>query len=380
MPGWEYRLMNRRGPRRVVILGSTGSIGVQALEVIAAHPDRFEILALCAGSDAATLEEQARQYSVRTTGLGESTAVEFAALEDADVVLNAIVGAVGLRASIAALETGKVLALANKESLVAGGEVCLAATERGGGRIAPVDSEHAALAQCLEGRDRDSVERLVITASGGPFRSRADLASVTPEEALQHPTWRMGPKITIDSATMMNKALEVIEAHHLFGLDYERIDLVVHPQSIIHGIVEFTDASLVMQAAPTDMKIPIQAALATPLEGPAARLPSPVTRLDLSSLGALVFEPVDRARFPAVDLGHEAGRKGLTYPAVLNAANEVAVHAFLDRRISFTAITTIVEQALAAHDPIPATELEAVLDADSWARDRASSLVRSGGS
>ncbi|MGH2736233.1 MAG: 1-deoxy-D-xylulose-5-phosphate reductoisomerase, partial [Actinomycetota bacterium] len=287
-------------------------------------------------------------------------------LEEADVVLNAVVGAAGLRASITALEAGKTLALANKESLVAGGAVCLAAARRTGSTIVPVDSEHAALAQCLEGRDPSTVARLVLTASGGPFRGRDDLAGITPHDALAHPTWSMGPKITIDSATMMNKGLEVIEAHWLFGVGYERIATLVHPQSIVHGIVEFIDNSALLQAAPTDMKIPIQSALDHPrrLEG----LGKPV---DLADVGALEFEEVDHERFPAVQLAYEAGRRGGSYPAVLNAANEVAVNSFLAGRSSFAGIAGLIEDVLGDHEGHECDSLEAVLEADSWARTRA---------
>jgi 1-deoxy-D-xylulose-5-phosphate reductoisomerase len=356
--------------RRMAILGSTGSIGRQALDVVRSHPEMFSVVGLVAGRDADGLREQVEEFGVAHSGLGAEAALEIATRSDVDIVLNAIVGAAGLRATVAALEAGKTVALANKESLVAGGEVCLDAAAAGGGRIVAVDSEHAAIAQCLEERDRESVERIVLTASGGPFRSRMDLSAVTVEEALAHPTWNMGEKITVDSATMMNKGLEVIEAHHLFGLDYERIDVVVHPQSIVHGIVEFRDSSLLLQAAPTDMRIPIQAALTAP-----DRIESSVPPIDLESLPPLEFEPVDRVRFPAVELAYETGRKAQTYPAVLNAANEVAVRAFLDRAISFVAIAGVIEEVLAAHDPAPARDLETVLRADEWAREQAQRVV-----
>ncbi|MGH2747711.1 MAG: 1-deoxy-D-xylulose-5-phosphate reductoisomerase [Actinomycetota bacterium] len=361
--------------RQVVILGSTGSIGRQAIEVVTAHPDRFQLVGLGAGRDRESLERQADELGVAHTGLGEKAAVELATTIDANVVLNGIVGAAGLRVSVAALEAGKVLALANKESLVAGGEACLAAAARGGGRLAPVDSEHAAITQCLQGHDRDTVKRVVLTASGGPFRARADLGEVTPEQALAHPTWSMGPKITVDSATLMNKGLEVIEAHHLFGFAYEQIEVLVHPQSVVHGIVEFADGSVLMQAAPTDMRIPIQAALSCP-----EMLPAGYGTLDLAATGSLDFEPVDRKRFPAVDLAFEAGRKGRSYPAALNAANEVAVSAFLGGSISFTDIPRIIEEVLDDHDPMDATELDAVLEVDAWARSRAeATMVALGG-
>ena len=356
--------------RKVVILGSTGSVGRQTLDVIDAHPDLFEVVGLVARSSEQELAEQASTRPKAVTALGDEGAVELASMEQADVVLNAIVGAAGLRASLAALEAGKTLALANKESLVAGGELCLAAAEKGGGRLVPVDSEHAAIAQGLEGHDRTTVARIHLTASGGPFRARRDLTNVTPDEALDHPTWSMGPKITIDSATLMNKGLEVIEAHFLFGFDYDEIDVVVHPESVVHGIVEFVDGSMLMQAGPTDMRIPIQAALTSP-----ERIASGVAPLDPRSLGELHFEPVDATRFPAVRLAYAAGRQGGTFPAVLNAANEVAVRAFLHGRLGFTDIVAVVEEVLELHGGLDATDLDQVLEADSSARDLATASI-----
>jgi 1-deoxy-D-xylulose-5-phosphate reductoisomerase len=350
----------------VVVLGSTGSIGRQALEVIAANPGRFEVLALAAGRDERALAEQVAATGARRHGLGAAAAAELATLDEADVVLNAVVGAAGLPASVAALEAGKTLALANKESLVAGGEVCVGAASRSGAAIVPVDSEHAALAQCLEGRDPATVARVVLTASGGPFRRRDDLSGVTPGDALAHPTWSMGPKITIDSATMMNKGLEVIEAHWLFHLDYDRITTLVHPQSIVHGIVEFVDDSALLQAAPTDMKIPIQSALSHPLRLVGAGKP-----VDLAGVGTLEFEEVDHERFPAVGLAYEAGRRGGSFAAVLNAANEVAVNSFLAGRTTFAGITELIGAVLDDHDGHECDSLEAVLEADQWARRRA---------
>jgi 1-deoxy-D-xylulose-5-phosphate reductoisomerase len=357
-------------PKKIVILGSTGSIGRQALDVIAAHPDRLAVVGLTAGSDESALAAQSATHPGALTGIGEDAAVAMARTPEADIVLNAIVGAAGLKASIAALEAGKILALANKESLVAGGEVCRAAARSGGGTIVPVDSEHAALAQCLEGRPRATIARIVLTASGGPFRERSDLSAVTPTEALAHPTWSMGPKITIDCATMMNKGLEVIEAHFLFDFDYDHIDVVIHPQSVVHGLVELVDGSLLMQAAPTDMRIPIQAALAAP-----ERLPSPTDGLDVTRLGDLHFEPVDAARFPAIDLAYAAGRRGGTYPAVMNAANEIAVQAFLDGHLPFAAIVPIAGEVVERHEGRDASVLDDVLFADEWARAEARALV-----
>jgi 1-deoxy-D-xylulose-5-phosphate reductoisomerase len=356
--------------RRVVILGSTGSVGRQALEIIQAHPNHFEVVGLVAGRDADSLAEQARDFPGAETGLGEEAAVRLVALDRADIVLNAIVGAAGLRASLAALSNGKKLALANKESLVAGGELCLAAAERGNGRIVPVDSEHAAIAQCLNPTNRSDVKRIVLTASGGPFRNASDLSSVTPEDALKHPTWSMGPKITVDSATLMNKGFEMIEAHYLFGLPYDSIDVLVHPQSVVHGIVEFKDGSMLMQAAPTDMRIPLQAALSD-----SEMLDSPVDPLDLSDVSQLTFERVDMQHFPSVQLAERAGRAGQTYPAALNAANEEAVRAFLEREIGFTDIPVVVEEVLDRHDPIDATIEANVFEADNTARRHAREVI-----
>ena len=361
-------------PRRVAILGSTGSIGRQALDVVRQRPDLFDVVALVAGSDGATLRRQAAEFSVPTTGLGSEAAADVAQHPDVDVVLNAVVGAAGLRASLGALEAGKTLALANKESLVAAGEVCLDAAMRGDARIVPVDSEHSAIAQCLEGRDPRTISRIVLTASGGPFRGRRHLDDVTPEQALSHPTWSMGRKITIDSASMMNKGLEVIEAHFLFGMPYEGIDVLVHPQSVVHGMVELTDGSLLMQAASTDMRLPIAAALTYP-----DRLEAAVPRVDLASVGSLEFEAVDESMFPAVKLAYETGRAGGTAPAVLNAANERAVGAFLDRRLSFPGIIDTVKAVLDRYESTPADDLDAVLQADNWARKQADEVIAATG-
>jgi 1-deoxy-D-xylulose-5-phosphate reductoisomerase len=356
--------------KNVVILGCTGSIGRQALEVIGAHSDRWNVLGLAAGSDDRSLRAQVRATAAPHHGLGADAAIELATLPEADIVLNAIVGAAGLRPSLAALEAGKMLALANKESLVAGGSLCMEAATLGGGDIVPVDSEHAAIAQALQGADPRSVHRIVITASGGPFRTRKELNDVSVDEALQHPTWSMGPKITVDSATMMNKGLEVIEAHFLFGLDYEFIDILVHPQSVVHGIVEWTDGSMLIQAAPPDMRIPIQAALAWP-----ERLQPAFERVDLNKVRTLQFEEVDHSRFPCISLAYEAGRRGNSYPAVLNAANEEAVNAFLVESLPFTGIPHVIEKVLELHDDAAADHLDALLDVDAWARSQARRLV-----
>jgi len=356
--------------RRVVILGSTGSIGRQALDVIRDNPDDFEVVGLAAGSKSEQLERQAEEFGVARSGLGAGAALDLATLEEADIVLNAVVGAAGLRASVAALASGKRLALANKESLVAGGEICLRTARDSGGTIVAVDSEHAALAQCLAGVDPDTIQRLVLTASGGPFRTRSDLSAVTPEEALAHPTWSMGPKITIDSATLMNKGLEVIEAHHLFGLEYDRIDTVCHPQSLVHGMVEFVDSSTLLQAAPTDMRVPIQAALTWP-----DRRARVGKAIDWADVGSIEFEAVDHERFPCVGLARSAGEMGGTHPAALNAANEEVVGAFLNHRVSFVDIPVVIEKVLDEHESLDAADLDAVLEADAQARKRAADHI-----
>jgi 1-deoxy-D-xylulose-5-phosphate reductoisomerase len=356
--------------RRVVILGSTGSIGRQALDVIRDNPDHFEVVGLAAGRQSEQLERQADEFGVTRHGWGANAALDLATLEEADIVLNAVVGAAGLRASVAALAAGKLLALANKESLVAGGEICLRTAEAGDGTIVAVDSEHAALAQCLVGVDPATIQRLVLTASGGPFRTRADLSTVTPEEALAHPTWSMGPKITIDSATLMNKGLEVIEAHHLFGLEYDRIGTVCHPQSLVHGMVELVDSSTLLQAAPTDMRVPIQAALTWP-----DRRTRVGKAIDWADVGTIVFEAVDHERFPCVGLARSAGEMGGTHPAALNAANEEAVEAFLNHRLSFVDIPMVIEKVLGEHESLDGGNLDAVLEADALARKRATDHI-----
>ena len=362
--------MNPDRRRRVVVLGCTGSVGRQALDVIAAHPNELELIGVAAGRNETEARALGARFGVDRVEIGTEGAVALAADAAADVVLNAIVGAAGLRASVAALAEGKDLALANKESLVAGGRVCLTAAAEGGGRILPVDSEHAAIAQCLQGVAADEVERILLTASGGPFRTRHNLDSVTPQEALAHPTWDMGPKITIDSATMMNKGLEIVEAHFLFGLEFDRIDVVVHPESVVHGIVEFRDGSCLMQAAPTDMRVPIQAALTG-----GSRLPANVKRLDFAALERLNFERVDVDRFPSVQLARDAGRRAGGRPAVLNAANEEAVGAFLEGAVGFTEIPKVVESTLAAHKPVAEEDLETILEIDGWARDYARGIM-----
>ena len=375
------------GPVRVTILGSTGSVGTQALDVVAAHPERFTVVGLAAGSNADLLCEQARRFDVGRLAVadgeaaakvrerlggavdvldGDSAATELAA-HDTDVVLNGIVGSRGLRPTLAALDAGFRVALANKESLIVGGDLVYAtATSRD--QIVPVDSEHSALAQCLRGGRAEEVARLVLTASGGPFRgcTRDQLASVTVDEALAHPTWDMGPLITINSASLANKALEVIEAHLLFDVPYDRIEVVVHPQSIVHSMVEFVDGATIAKLSPPDMRLPIQLALTWP-----DRLAWAPTRMDWSTVQSLDFEPLDTDTFPMVDLAVAAGRAGGTAPATFNAANEEAVAAFIDGRLDFLGITDVVAATLESHEANPAESLSQVLAAESDARAEA---------
>ena len=365
-------------PRRVVILGSTGSIGTQALDVVRRHRDAYEVVALAAGRNAELLAAQAAEFGVdpqcaRVCGGDAQALAELAAHPDADVVLNAVVGFAGLPATLAALDHGKRLGLANKESLIAGGPVVGQARRRGGGEIVPVDSEHSALYQALRAGGPSEVRRLIVTASGGPFRgsTREELAFVTVADALKHPTWDMGAKITIDSSTLMNKGLEVIEAHELFDVDFDRIDVVVHPQSVVHGMVEFVDGATVAQLSMPDMRLPIGLALGAP-----ARLPEAFGAIDWTTLGALTFEPPDADAFPCLELAYEAGRAGGGAPAVLSGANEIAVAAFLDGRIPWLSIAEVVAEALDAgtgnvHD------VADVLEADRVARERARRAVES---
>jgi 1-deoxy-D-xylulose-5-phosphate reductoisomerase len=364
------------GVRKVVVLGSTGSVGTQALEVIRNHRDRYEVVALAAGSNTDLLEAQRVEFGVdadqaRTCAGDPEALSELAAHPDADVVLNAVVGFAGLPATIAALVNGKRLALANKESLIAGGPVVAAARARGAGEIVPVDSEHSALYQALRAGTRSEVRRLILTASGGPFRgySREDLALVTVADALKHPTWNMGAKITIDSSTLMNKGLEVIEAHELFGIDYDRVDVVVHPQSVIHGMVEFSDGATIAQMSIPDMRLPIGLALGAP-----DRLDEAFGPIDWTSLSQLTFELPDVDAFPCLELAYAAGRTGGSAPAVLSGANEVAVAAFLDGRIPWRAISGVAADALAAGTG-NVREVADVLEADRVARERATTAV-----
>jgi 1-deoxy-D-xylulose-5-phosphate reductoisomerase len=360
----------------VAILGSTGSIGTQALDVIRNHREHYRVVALAAARNGELLAAQAAEFDVpldraRLCADDPDVLAELAADPEVDVVLNAVVGFAGLPATLSALEHGKRLALANKESLIAGGPVVAAVRARGRGEIVPVDSEHSALYQCLRSGSIDEVRRLVITASGGPFRgfTREQLAAVTVADALHHPTWTMGAKITIDSSTLMNKGLEVIEAHALFDVSFDRIDVVVHPQSIVHSMVEFVDGATIAQLSLPDMRLPIGLALGAP-----ARLDEPFGAIDWTQLSQLTFEAPDVEAFPCLRLAYEAGRAGGGAPAVLSGANEVAVAAFLDGRISWTTIADVNAGALDAgtgnvHD------VGDVLEADRVARERAQQAV-----
>jgi 1-deoxy-D-xylulose-5-phosphate reductoisomerase len=373
----------------VAIAGSTGSIGTQAIDVIGAEPDRFEVVALGAWSSVATLAEQAAALRPKLVVVGdEGRAGELAervppgtevaagvrALAElggvADVCVNGVVGFAGLRVTLATIEAGRRLALANKESLIAGGPVVQAALGRpGAGHIVPVDSEHCAVHQCLAANasgDRRRVARIVLTASGGPFRgrTRAELAGVTVDDALAHPTWSMGPKITVDSSTLMNKGLEVIEAHELFGSEYDHIEVVVHPQSVVHSMVELSDGSTIAQLSLPDMRLPIGYALAWP-----DRIGTPFGRIDWAELRRLDFEPPDHDAFPCLGLAYEAGRAGQTAPAVLNAANEEAVAAFLAGRIPWVGIPDVLKAVLDRHDGGRADGVDAVIEADRRGRE-----------
>ena len=335
--------------------------------MIDGHSD-LEVCALSSGSQ--PLDGLAARYGIDHVQVGGDPAALLEASQP-DLVLNAVVGFAGVRATFWALEHGVTLALANKESLVAAGELAVAAWGRGGGLLLPVDSEHSALFQCLEGRAPDTISSVVLTASGGPFRNRslADLESVTVEEALAHPTWSMGPKITIDSATLMNKGLEVIEAHYLFDLEYPQIHVLIHPEGLVHGMAEFRDGSLRAEMATADMRLPIQLALAWP-----ERLPTGVEPVPLTDRG-LSFEPVDREAFPAVDLAYRVGGLGLTFPAVMNAANEVAVMAFLEGKIPLTRIVDVVQTVVDAHEPASIVSVVNIERADAWARHRAMEII-----
>lgn len=384
--------------KRIVILGSTGSIGQNTLRVVEAHPGEFEVVGLSAASRVEALAEQARRFRPRAVALqekarvpelrrwldgaapaqvlaGEEGVAALAALEGVDLVVLAITGAAALRPALAAVEKGRVIGLASKETMVMAGELVMERVQGCGARLLPIDSEHSAIFQCLQGNLDEGaavgtaagqVRRILLTTSGGPLRSvaRERFGALSKEEIMTHPRWKMGPKITVDSATLMNKALEVIEARWLFGVPVERIEVVVHPEAIVHSLVEYVDGSLLAQLAVTDMRIPIQYALTYP-----RRLPSPLPALDLVALRQLSFEAPDRAKFPCLEFGYRAARAGGTLPAVLNAANEACVEAFLKDALPFTEIPSVIEQVLSRHAVRAHPDLTAILSADAWARD-----------
>lgn len=375
--------MSRTG---VAILGSTGSIGTQTLEVIAQLGDHFKVVSLAAGNNVDLLAKQVVAFDpqvvvARTTEptiAGRAVLptpaglIDAATHPDVDIVIAATSGHDAIRATWAAIEAGKTIAIANKETIVCAGELIMPLAAKHQVELRPVDSEHSAIWQCLQTAQRDDLARLILTASGGPFlRTPAyDLAAVTVDRALAHPNWSMGGKITIDSATMMNKGLEIIEAHHLFNVPYDRIEVVIHPEQIIHSMVEWNDRTTIAQLSFPDMKLPIQYALTYP-----RRLPGPCAPLDFSRMARMSFEELDPNQFPAFALAREAGIDGHTFPTVLSAADEVAVSAFLAGKIDFTGIWSLVESALSAHDPVAVTDLEVVFEADRWARTWTSQLI-----
>ena len=381
--------------KRLAILGSTGSIGRSALAVVDAHPTRLAVVALAAGDNDARLAEQVQRYQPEIVAMatgdgidrlraacghawpgkmaaGADALISVATHPSVDIVICASAGTAGLEAVLAGIDAGKTIALANKEVLVMAGELVTARAQRAGVPILPIDSEHNAVHQCLHGRDRREVRRVILTASGGPFRdcTPAALERVSPDEALRHPTWQMGRKITIDSATLMNKGLEVIEAHWLFGVSADQIDVVIHPQSIVHSLVELTDGSVIAQLGVTDMRLPIQYACSYP-----ERWDGPLPSLDLTEARRLEFLPPDHGRFPCLGLAYRALRAGGTLPVVLNAANEVAVDAFLDGKLGFTSISRVIERSMNAHTVERVSTLEDVRRVDAWARDKARAMA-----
>ncbi|KPK01037.1 MAG: 1-deoxy-D-xylulose 5-phosphate reductoisomerase [Nitrospira bacterium SG8_35_4] len=378
--------------RHLSILGSTGSIGQNTLEVVSAHPDKFRVVALAARNSVELLEKQVHKYrpevvavfhedaaqEMQKLGLpvkvltGMDGLVEAATLAEADMVVSAIVGSDGLLPTYAAITAGKDIALATKEALVMAGQIVMSEAAARGVRILPVDSEHSSVFQCINGRNMDEVEKVILTASGGPFlgKSREELSNVTPSAALRHPTWTMGRKISIDSATLMNKGLEVIEAFWLFDLPLEKIDVILHPQSIIHSMVKFVDGSVIAHMSMPDMKGPISYALSYP-----ERFENVVEALDLAKIGALTFQAPDMDKYASLNLTYCALRTGGTMPCVLNAANEVAVEAFLDEKIPFTEITNIIDRTMADHTVSEARSIEEVIGASEWAKQRAGEFV-----
>ena len=377
-----------------MILGSTGSIGCQAVDVVLSHPDDFRVIGLAANNNVEVIAGQIRELKPELVCLFEEDAAralkedhdhgarilfgnegidELCALDEADIILNAIVGSAGLWATLAAIKAGKRLALANKESLVAAGDLVNKELKKHGAEMIPVDSEHNALWQCLNGENRAEVSKLILTASGGPFWGQAyeQLATVTPEQALKHPSWNMGRRVTIDSATLMNKGFEVIEAHHLFGLGIDKIEVLVHPQSIVHSLVEFIDGSIMAHLGPTDMRLPILYSFSWP-----RRLNADIDKLDLALVKKLDFADVDIGKTPCLKLAYQAARSGLSYPTALNAADEVGVDAFLEKKIGFTEIGDIIDTVLQRHDPVSVDSIDDFEAVDNWARLEAWETVK----
>lgn len=384
--------------KRIAILGSTGSIGRSALDIVSAHRDRFRVTVLTAGSNVALLDKQVESFapdvvavadkkaaqelkrrigkkraSLLTILSGQDGIADAAAYEDSDFVLSAIVGAAGLIPTLSAVRSGKTIGLANKEALVMAGRILISESKKYRSKIIPVDSEHSAIFQCIEGHRKAAIRSIILTASGGPFaeRSPANMVDITPEEALKHPRWKMGKKITIDSATLMNKGFEVIEAHHLFGLPHQSIDVVIHPQSIVHSIVEFRDRSCIAQLSVPDMKGPIAYALTYP-----QRIDNVIDGLSLHEIGTLTFKKPKKISFPCLSYAYRALEAGGTMPSVLNAANEVAVNAFLKGIIRFTEIPVIIKKTMEEHTVRSDTELHAVIEADQWARKTAERVMK----
>jgi 1-deoxy-D-xylulose-5-phosphate reductoisomerase len=375
----------------IVILGSTGSIGTQALQVVDKHPDQFKVVGLAAKNETDELARQIKKYAPRAVAVGDVECYQnmkdragavtvqagleglcrLAEMDEADTILVAVSGVVGIQPTLAAIDKGKRIALANKETLVAAGDIVMARAGQSGAEIIPVDSEHSAVFQCLKG-ETDFLENIWLTASGGPFReyTSEQLEQVTVEKALQHPNWAMGPKITVDSATLMNKGLEVIEAHHLFGTDYDHIKVLVQKESVIHSMAELVDGSFIAHLGAADMRIPIQYALSYP-----ERFASPAQHLDFSLLAGISFQLPDTDKFPALKLAYVAGRQGGSMPAAMNAANEVAVNAFLQRQLKFTDIIKVVEEIMNLHTPLSHPQLEDILAVDAWARNAACEVI-----
>jgi len=384
--------------KRLTILGSTGSIGKSALDIVSANRDKFKVFGLTAGNNISILEEQIRSFSPEVVAVADEESArglkkrmkgkagspteilsgaegvsDVAAHSGADFVLSAIVGAAGLMPTLAAIHAGKRIGLANKEALVMAGKIMMGEAKKCSSKILPVDSEHSAIFQCMAGHRKCDVRRIILTASGGPFvgKRKSSLDKITPEQALNHPRWKMGKKITIDSATLMNKGFEVIEAHHLFGLPADRIDVVVHPESIVHSIVEFNDGTCIAQLSVPDMKGPIAYALTYP-----KRLCDVMNRLSLHEVGSLTFRKPQNRSFPCLSYAYTALEVGGTMPSVMNAANEVAVHAFLARRLRFTDVAVVIRKTMDRHKVMADTELGVVIEADRWARERAKGIIK----